>query len=190
MAEVLLFHHVLGLTDGVQGFADELRAAGHIVHTPDLFEGRTFGSIEEGMAYEEELGTQAILERGAAAAEGLPDALVYMGMSLGVVLAQKLIIDRPGARGAVLFYGFLEPKWFGPWPDGVPAQIHVKESDPFVLEDDALDAARQLASTAEGVEVFVYPGDEHFFADRTHEHYDEKAAALAMERTLAFLGSA
>jgi dienelactone hydrolase len=187
MAEVLLFHHVMGLTPGVVQFADELRAAGHAVHTPDLFDGKTFGSIDEGMAYEEELGTETILARGTEAAEGLPEGLVYMGMSLGVVLAQKMIQTRPGARGAVLFYGFLPPKWFGPWPEGVPAQIHVKESDPFVLEDDALEAARELASTAEGVELFVYPGDSHYFADSTHPHYDEKAAALAKERVLSFL---
>jgi dienelactone hydrolase len=187
MAEVLLFHHVMGLTPGVQAFADDLRAAGHTVHTPDLFDGRTFPSIEEGMAYEEELGTETILGRGEAAAEGLPEGLVYMGMSLGVVLAQKLAQTRPGARGAVLFYGFLPLKWFGPWPEGLPAQIHVKESDPFVLEDDALDAARELANAVEGVELFVYPGDTHYFADPTHQHYDEKAATLAKERVLAFL---
>jgi dienelactone hydrolase len=187
MAEVLLFHHVLGLTPGVQAFADDLRAVGHTVHTPDLFEGKTFVSIEEGMAYEEELGTETILGRGDAAAEGLPEGLVYMGMSLGVVLATKLVQARPGAKGAVLFYGYLPSKWFGPWPDGVPAQIHVKESDPFVLEDGALDEARELAATTEGVELFVYPGDSHYFADSTHEHYDEKAATQAKERVLAFL---
>ena len=183
MAEVVLFHHVLGLTPGVTAFADELRAAGHTVHTPDLFEGNVFESIDDGMAFEESLGTEAILGRGAAAAKDLPADLVYMGMSLGVVVATKLVLDRPGARGGVLFYGFLHPKWFGPWPADVPAQVHVKEQDPFVLEDDSLDVAREAAN----IEVFTYPGDEHFFAEAGHEHYDEQAAKLAKERTLAFL---
>jgi dienelactone hydrolase len=189
MAEVLLFHHALGLTPGVQAFADELRAAGHTVHTPDLFESRTFGSIEEGMAHVEDLGFDAITDRGVAAAEGLPSELVYMGFSLGVVSAQKLTQTRPGAKGAVLFYSFVPIKFFGPWPSGVPAQIHMHEADPFVVEEGDLDAAREVAESVEGVELFLYPGDTHYFADSTHEHYDEQAAALAKERTLEFLAS-
>src|SRR5438309_1055486 len=173
MAEVLLFHHALGLTPGVQAFADELRAAGHEVHTPDLFEGRTFGSIEDGMAHVEEVGFDAITERGVAAAESLPNELVYMGFSLGVVSAQKLTQTRTGARGAVLFYSFVPVKFFGPWPSGVPAQIHMHESDPFVVEEGDLDAAREVADAVEGVELFLYPGDTHYFADATHPHYDE-----------------
>ena len=56
MAEVVLFHHAQGLTSGVVAFADELRRAGHTVHTPDLLDGRTFGSIDDGLAYAEDLG--------------------------------------------------------------------------------------------------------------------------------------
>jgi len=189
MAEVLLFHHALGLTPGVQAFADDLRAAGHTVHTPDLFEGRTFGSIEEGMAHVEELGFDEVVGRGVAAAEGLPDGLVYMGFSLGVVSAQKLTQTRRGAKGAVLYYSFVPIKYFGAWPEGVPAQIHMHESDPFVVEEGDLEAARELAESTGGVELFLYPGDTHYFADSTHEHYDEQAAKLAVERTLAFLDS-
>jgi dienelactone hydrolase len=56
MAEVLLFHHALGQTEGFAGFADELQQAGHSVHTPDLFDGRTFAGIDEGMTYAEQVG--------------------------------------------------------------------------------------------------------------------------------------
>ena len=190
MAEVLLFHHALGLTDGVRAFGDDLRAAGHTVHTPDLFDGRTFDSIERGMAFAEELGMPGgILERAEAAADGLPEGIVYVGFSLGVVAAQKLAQTRPGARGAVLFYSFVPVKFFGPWPSGVPAQIHMHESDPFVVEEGDLDAAREVADTEDGVELFLYPGDTHYFADSTHPHYDEEAATLAKERVLGFLAA-
>src|SRR3954454_2739601 len=104
MAEVLLFHHAQGLTPGIRAFADDLRAAGHTVHTPDLFDGRTFDSIEDGMAYAQEAGFDAILERAVRQADTLPDGLVYAGMSLGEMAAQKLAQTRPGARGALLFY--------------------------------------------------------------------------------------
>src|SRR5437868_12743835 len=105
MAEVLLFHHALGQTDGFRTFADELRGAGHTVHTPDLFDGRTFATIDEGMAYAEQLGfPDEILARGARAADELPRELVYAGFSLGVLPAQRLAQTRPGARGALLFH--------------------------------------------------------------------------------------
>src|ERR1700685_3814665 len=119
MAEVVLFHHAQGLTPGVLAFADELRLAGHTVHTPDLFGGRTFGSIEEGMAYAEEIGfPDQVLARGVSCVERLAAELVYGGFSLGVLPAQKLAQARPGARGALLFYSRVPVKFFGSWPDG------------------------------------------------------------------------
>ena len=56
MAEVVLFHHAQGLTAGVNAFADDLRRAGHTVHTPDLFGGRTFPTIEEGIGVRRKRG--------------------------------------------------------------------------------------------------------------------------------------
>jgi dienelactone hydrolase len=94
MIEVVLFHHAQGLTPGVVAFADELRRAGHTVHTPDLFEGRTFGSIEAGMGFVEE---------------------------------------------------------------------------------------------AKDAELFLYPGDQHYFADSSLPSYDHDAATLLTERVLGFL---
>jgi hypothetical protein len=112
MAEVVLFHHAQGLTPGVVAFAGELRRAGHTVHTLDLFEGRKFATIEEGMGYAEQIGfPDEVIVRGARTVEGLPTELVYAGFSLGVVPAQKLAQTRPGALGALLFYSclFLRP---------------------------------------------------------------------------------
>jgi dienelactone hydrolase len=133
MAEVLLFHHAQGQTAGFHAFADELRQAGHTVHTPDLFEGRTFASIDEGMAYAEELGfPDEIIRRADRAVSELPNELVYAGFSLGAVPAQKLAQTRPGARGALLFYSCVPLKYFGGrWPAGVPVQIHGMDADPY-----------------------------------------------------------
>ncbi|MEV6281945.1 dienelactone hydrolase family protein [Kribbella sp. NPDC051770] len=183
MAEVLLFHHVVGLTDGVRAFADALRAAGHTVHTPDLFEGRTFGSLPEGMEYVRSVGFGEIAERGAREAEKLPAELVYAGFSLGVVPAQRLAQTRPGAKGAVFFDSALPVAEFGTWPHGLPVQVHANERDEFYLED--AEAAKGLV--AEGAELFLYDGDQHLFADSSLPSYDEKAATLATERVLEFL---
>src|SRR4051794_18063376 len=143
MPEVVLFHHVQGLTPGVLAFADRLRAAGHIVHTPDLFEGRTFPTLEEGVAHAEQVGFGAIVERGTRASDHLSRELVYAGFSLGVLPAQKLAQTRPGARGALFFYSCVPPTEFAPsWPKEVPVQIHAMDADPIFTQEGDLDAAR------------------------------------------------
>jgi dienelactone hydrolase len=187
MAEVVLFHHAQGQTAGFLAFADQLRAAGHTVHAPDLDEGRTFTTLDEGVAYAKQVGFDTLLERGRLAAQSLPNEVVYAGFSLGVMPAQMLAQTRPGARGALLFHAaFPTSEFGGPWPQGVPLQIHMMEADEWVQEGD-LDAARELDKTIEGAELFLYPGDRHLFADNSLPDYDERAAGLLTQRVLAFL---
>ena len=100
MTEVLIYHHVQGLTEGVQSFADRLRQAGHTVHTPDMFDGRRFDTIDEGMAFVREAGFAETAERGVAAAEGISPDVVYAGFSFGVMAAQQLAQTRPGSARA------------------------------------------------------------------------------------------
>jgi dienelactone hydrolase len=188
MTEIVLYHHVQGLTEGVRSFADELRQAGHTVHTPDLFDGRTFATIEEGMAFARETGFGALAERGVTAAQGIRPDVVYAGFSSGVMIAQQLAQTRPGARGALLMSGCLPVSEFGDaWPEGVPVQVHGKDADPFFAED--LEAAQALIESTDRAELFLYPGEEHLFADSSLPAYDAAAAALLIERVLAFLGT-
>ena len=189
MAEVALFHHALGLTPGVVAFADELRRAGHVVHTPDLFEGRTFGTIEEGLGFAAQIGfPDEVIERGVRAVEGLPAGLVYAGFSLGVLPAQKLAQTRPGARGALFFYSCVPVSAFGSaWPEGVPVQVHGMDADPIFVGEGDIDAARELVEQAKDAELFLYPGDQHYFADSTLVSYDADATALLVRRVLDFL---
>lgn len=188
MADVVVFHHALGLTPGVTEFADALRRDGHTVWTPDLFEGRTFDSIAGGMGYVEEIGFGEVMTRGADAVENLPGGLVYAGFSLGVVAAQRLAQTRPGARGALLYYSCVPATEFGPqWPDGVPVQIHGMDADPVFAGEGDIDAARDIVASTDAAELFLYPGDEHYFADHTLPSYQPDAAALLLERTLTFL---
>ena len=186
MTEVLLYHHVQGLTEGVRSFADELRQAGHTVHTPDLFDGRTFETLEDGMGFAREAGFGALAERGVAAADGIRPDVVYAGFSFGVMTAQQLAQTRDGARGALLMYSCLPVSEFGAaWPSGVPVQVHGKEGDEFFLED--IDAARALVESSDEAELFLYAGTEHLFADSSLPAFDPAAAALLTERVLAFL---
>ncbi len=187
MAEVLLFHHVQGLTAGVVAFADQLRGAGHTVHTPDLFDQRTFDSIADGQEYLEQVGFDEIVERGVRCADGLPDALVYAGISLGVVPAQGLAQTRPGARGALLISGCVPASSFGSWPDGVAVQIHAMQDDPLFVDEGDLDAARELVAQAADAELLRYPGNQHLFADSSLPSYDAEATRLLTRRVLDFL---
>lgn len=188
MAEVVLFHHALGRTPGVIAFADDVRRAGHIVHTPDLFVGRTFDTVEEGVGYAGQVGFGRIVELGVESVAPLPAAVVYAGFSLGVMPAQKLAQTRSGATGALFFDACLPTAEFGPWPAGVPVQVHGMDADPFFAHEGDLDAARALIEEADHAELFLYPGDQHLFADRSLASYDAEAAALLMQRVLAFLG--
>ena len=190
MAEVLLFHHALGQTSGFLAFADELRRAGHTVHTPDLYDGRTFQTLNDGIAYAEEIGFGNVIERGVRVADDLPDELVYAGFSLGVVPAQKLAQTRPGARGALLFYSCVPVSEFGSsWPADVPVQIHGMDADPIFMDEGDVDAAREIVASAPQAELFLYPGDQHYFADSSLPSYDPEAAALLGKRVLDFLAT-
>jgi dienelactone hydrolase len=186
MVEILLFHHAQGQTPGFLAFADELRAAGHTVHAPDLYDGKTFTTLDEGVGYAKQVGFDTIGDRCRLAADGLPSGLVYAGFSLGVMGAQELAQTRPGAKGALLFSAaFPASEFGGSWPPGVPLQIHMMEDDEWAVED--LRAARELVETLEGAELFLYPGDQHLFADTSLPDYDEGAAKLLKQRVLGFL---
>ena len=192
MAEVVLFHHVQGLTDGVRAFAGELRAGGHAVHTPDLFDGERPATIDDGVALVQGIGDEGLRERADRAVADLPEGLVYAGFSFGAGTAQQLAQTRPGARGALLYEACIPitGEWaFGPWPDGVPVQIHGMDKDPFFALEGDIDAARELVETvgSELAELFVYPGDRHLFADSSLPSYDADAAALVVQRSREFL---
>ncbi|HEX7834914.1 MAG TPA: dienelactone hydrolase family protein [Pseudolysinimonas sp.] len=188
MTEILLFHHALGLTTGVTAFADRIRAAGHTVHTPDLYDGRTFETVAAGVDHARSIGFGVLVERGAAIAAGLPEALVYAGISMGVMPAQNLAQNRAGAVGALLFESSVPAEEFGgPWPAGVPLQIHGMDGDPEFIDSGDVDAGRELVAAADDGELFLYLGEQHLFIDDSLPSYDAEAAALVLKRVLEFL---
>jgi len=192
MAEVVLFHHVQGLTDGVRAFAEQLRSGGHTVHTPDLFDGQRPATIEDGMALVQAIGDETLDQRADRAVADLPAGLVYGGFSFGAATAQGFAQTRPGARGALLYEGCIPitGEWaFGPWPEGVPVQIHGMDKDLYFALEGDIDAARELVELVgpQLAELFVYPGDSHLFTDSSLPSYDPDAAALVVRRSLDFL---
>ena len=189
MAELVIFHHAQGLTPGVHAFAERMMAAGHTAHVPDLYEGRTFETLEEGIAHAGEIGFGTVIERGAAAVDGLPRELVYVGFSLGVLPAQALAQTRAGTVAAVAFHSCVPPEEFGPWPSGVPLQIHIMDRDPLASPPETdLETARRLDASLDEATFFSYPGEAHLFADESLPSYDADAARKAEARVLELLG--
>ena len=190
MAEVVLFHHALGLTQGVIALAEDLRAAGHVVHAPDLFVGRVFDTLDQGVQHAQEIGFGEIIQRGARAVDGLASELVYVGLSLGVLPAQYLAQTRAGARGAVFLHACLPRSEFGSaWPEDLPAQIHAMDADPFFVGDGDIEAAKALLAESADVRLFLYPGDAHLFSDRSLAAFDPAAAAVLERQLLDFLAN-
>ena len=194
MAEVVVFHSVLGLRPGVLGAADRMRAAGHTVHTPDLFEGEVFDDIDDGMRKEESLGFREIARRTEQAVAGLPAGLVFAGFSMGISYAEWLSASRPGALGAVLMHGAVPlealTEYFGVerWPEGVPVQVHYAVDDPWVeAEQEVVPLGEDLRGAGAEFEEYVYPGSAHLFADPDLAEYDRASSEAMWERVIAFL---
>jgi dienelactone hydrolase len=186
MAEVVLFHHVGGLTEGVLALARTLQDAGHTVQTPDLFEGRTFADLHDGVAHVDSVGEEVFAARAAEVVAPLATDLVYGGLSMGAARAAEQVLARPGARGAFFLYGAIAPSWWeATWPVGVPSQAHVTEGD----EWREPDAEAEYLAEVPGAELFVYPGPGHLFAEPGHPDHDEESARLATSRVLAFLAT-
>ncbi|MBS44194.1 MAG: dienelactone hydrolase [Nocardioides sp.] len=185
--EILLLHHAQGRTDGVLALAERFREEGHVVHVPDQYDGHVFATLDEGIGYAEEVGFQTLLDRGVGAAEGLPAALTYVGISLGVMPAQALAQNRAGARGAVLLESCVPAEEFGAWPDAVPLQVHGMADDPVFAGEGDLDAARALVAAVPDGELVVHPGAVHLFSDRTLATYDESATERMLQTLLPFL---
>ncbi len=186
MSEIVLFHSAYGRRPAVFEFAETLRARGHVVHVPDLYDGEVFDSLTDGIAKRDALGMEELARRADASVEGLGAGLVYAGFSLGCGPAQLLAQTRQGARGALLMHGVLPAEAFATgWPDTVALEIHGMQDDLFF----DVEAARKLVEQAPDATLYVYPGSAHLFADSGLPDYDEPAAALMTERVLAFLAA-
>jgi dienelactone hydrolase len=189
MTDIVLFHHAQGLTPGVVALAERLEQAGHTVRMPDVYDGQTFADLESGMANAKAIGFQKLLDDAVAAVDTLAGDVVYIGLSLGVMPAQQLAQTKPGALAAILVGSAVPADEFGgPWPAGVPLQIHGMDADPVFVGEGDIDAARQLVAEA-GAELFLYPGDTHLFIDNSLSDYDPDAAELAIARMLELIAA-
>ena len=185
MGQIIVLHHALGLTDGVRRFAERLRAdildAGpaalpSAVHTPDLFEGKTFATIEAGVAYVERTGMTELIARGVASVPQAEGPLVVVGISVGVLAAQTIAQHRSGVLGAVLISACLPHRAIGDaWPEGVRVAIHAMEDDPWFADGGDLVAAQELVASTSDASLTLHPGMDHLFVDDSLPEFDPVA---------------
>lgn len=188
MASVAIFHSVLGVTPGLDDFAETLRKAGHEVTVVDQYDGRVFGNYEEASAHVDEVGFPALMAKAIAGVADLPDGFVAMGFSNGAGMAEFVAANRQVA-GVVMLGGALPLEMIGiAWPIDVPAQIHVTVEDPRRQQDAIDSVARAVDEAGGGVEVFDYPGSGHLFADSSRpDEYQPAEARLMVTRVKDFL---
>ena len=188
MSHVILFHHALGLTTGVEAFAEELRAVGHTVLLPDLFDGSTFTSLGEGVAHIDLVGIEVLLDRGVSVVSDDLSGTVFAGFSLGAVVAHKLAQTRPNARGVLLYhYGDVPMNAFGDaWPASVPVEFHIAEHDEW-RESGVVEKFVGEVESVASAKLFNYPGSAHLFTEPTSTDFDPVATELVIQRTKAFL---
>jgi dienelactone hydrolase len=188
MVHVVVLHHALGLTEGVRAFAEGLRAPGRDVLTPDLFDGRTFATIEDGVAHAEALGMSELIARGFAAIPPGPAPLLAVGISLGVLPAQAIAQQRSGMLGAVLVSACLPHRSFDErWPRGVAVHVHACEGDPWFAEGGDREAAEELVAVSGDARLQLHPGDAHLFVDASLPDFDADATDAVVASVEAML---
>ena len=197
MAEVVLFHSVLGIRQGVIDAATRMEAEGHTVHVPNLYDhGVVFDDYDPASAHVESIGSyQELMRRTLERVHDLPADVVYAGFSNGGGSAEYLAVTRPGARGALLFAAANSLKWFAApgaappsWPPNAPVQVHYTVADPFRQQDELEAFAGEVRVSGAEFTLYEYGGHGHLFTDETlPREYDGAATVLLWQRVLAFL---
>jgi carboxymethylenebutenolidase len=188
---VLVLHPWWGLNDTVKGFCTRLAEAGFIAYAPDLYHGQLATSIAEAENLSGALDVERAKADVAAAVEYLdrradPGGLAVIGFSLGAFFALDISTTHPDRISAVvLFYGT------GPGDFSASKAIylgHFAEADPYEPADYVDGLEKALRAAGRPVTFHHYPGVGHWFCEPDRaDAYDPTAAALAWERTLAFL---
>ena len=156
-----------------------MRADGHRVTLPDLFDGATSESVEGGFAIQERVGWETMMARARAAAEPLPAETALAGVSAGAQVAGTLWLERPAAEGCSCCMGRAR--------SGRRVEAHLAEPEPYDDEDYLQWWAEGMRSAGLDFTLYRYPGAGHYFTDPSLPDHDAAAAALAVERALAFL---
>jgi dienelactone hydrolase len=186
MANIVLFHSMLGLRPVELRAADRLRVAGHQVVTPDLYAGQTASTLDEGFRLKDHrIGWATIEQRAHQAVHNLPADTVLAGISMGAGVVSTLLPHRPDTAGVLLLHGLASIPTAA--RNGLPIQLHVADADEFAPPAEVsawLDAATRTGADAQ---VFTYQHAGHFYTDTSLPDHHAWATTLTWQRVLDFL---
>ncbi|GAA2775460.1 dienelactone hydrolase family protein [Saccharopolyspora taberi] len=186
MAHVALFHSVLGLRSAERLAAERLSKAGHEVVTPDLFDGQTAATLDEGFRLLDRTGWDVVVRRARQAVEDMPEGTAFVGVSMGSGVVANLLSERPAAGPVVLLHAAVELP--ARVPAGLRMQLHAAEPDEFAPPERVAGLRRAARESGVALEIFRYPGAGHFYIDPELPDHDPAAAELTWRRVLDFLG--
>lgn len=186
MATVILFHSICGLRALERDAAARLRALGHDVIAPDLYEGQVAGSMDDGFALKDAIGWRTLCERAEAAIADQPASAVLGGFSFGAAIASHLWAKRPETSGVLLLHSIVEIPENA--RDGVPVQLHLADPDIYEPAEDVAAWRAAADRSPIALEAFTYPGVGHLYTDASLPDYDAEAASLTWGRVERFLG--
>lgn len=199
---VVVLHAWWGLTEPFRQVCDRLAEAGYVALAPDLYRGQTTASVAEAKLLGAALDEQVERWRGdiAGAArfvrqQGAPgrwtgrEKIALVGFSLGGAYALDMSVTLADAIAAVVIFYDAYP---GLEYDRARATYlcHYAEDDTFVPAEEVAEMERELHAAGRPAIVYTYPGTKHWFFEANRpDAYDPAAAALAWERTIAFLNA-
>jgi dienelactone hydrolase len=185
MATIAIFHSVLGLRAIENATVARFQARGHSAFAPDLFDGRTAATVEEGFAIMDQVGWTLICDRARAALDQAPSTAVLLGLSMGAGVVSSIWPERRQAGGIVLLHGLASVP--ANLDLDVPVQVHVADPDPFAPPAQLEKWMRIAAASGISAETFRYPDLGHFFTDPSLDDFDADGAELAWDRVSRFL---
>lgn len=192
---VLVLHAWWGLNDTIKAFCTRLAESGFLAFAPDLYHGQVADTIPGAEALARALGAnhlQAEAEIAEAVrflgerAEQTGHGLAVIGFSLGASYALNLsAADPEHIRHVVIFYG----TGGGDFSKSRAVYLgHFAEEDQYEPASDVAWVEEALKAAGRPVTFYHYPGTGHwFFEPDRRQAYNEEAANLAWDRTLAFL---
>ncbi|RMF98247.1 MAG: dienelactone hydrolase family protein [Gammaproteobacteria bacterium] len=192
---LLVIHEWWGLNDNIRGTTERLAAEGYVALAVDLYQGEVASDAKTAMRLMQRLEADP-----DAAAANLRQAYAYLdeataGAPIGVIgwclggrwALQAALLMPDQIDATVIYYGQLTTD---------PAQLARLEmpvlgnfagKDPLIPPEMVDAFGRTMRSLGKRVDLKIYPGARHAFANPSGTAYDAAAAEDAWQRSLAFL---
>jgi carboxymethylenebutenolidase len=200
---VVVLQELFGVNADIRKTCDELAEQGFLAVAPDLFwrqePGVDLSNVTSEADWQHGLRLYGAYDRDAGASDvkdtvdavrKLPECngkVAVLGYCLGALMVFLTAVRCHGVDAGVAYHGGDTDKYLRE-VDGLnaPLLMHLAEEDEFISKAAQAQIKAALAKKP-NTAVYSYPGQNHAFSRHNGAHYNAAAAALAHERTYAFL---